>query len=336
MEARELEGPGELAGRLADAVIEDVLEELVRVRLPDGEAGEGSIEDFSEGGASLELGLTIPVFVLDWDAGEGHYVVSREKGTRLAAFEAVRAAYKAGEPVEGTIVGFAQGGFHVDIGVQAFLPASQLSGRAGVASAKALGQSLRFKILKFEERRHNIVLSRRALLQEERDRCFASLEVGKRVEATVKRLVDYGAFVAVGSVQGLVHNSDLTWGRIHYPSEVVRVGDSVTVQVLKVDKAKGQVSFGLRQTQESPWDTVLERYPRGTHVSGPVISKTDFGVFIALEPGIDGLVHTAEGVASREARDFLRKVDIGSTLHAEVADVNVEQRRLSLVVVRKS
>jgi small subunit ribosomal protein S1 len=197
-----------------------------------------------------------------------------------------------------------------------------------------LGHQFQFKIIRFNESRHNIVVSRRVLLEAEREAILDRIQVGAIVEGRVKSLVDYGAFVDVGGIDGLLHNSDISWGRVKHPSEVLSVGDPVTVKVLKFDKKKRKLSLGLRQIQEDPWLTAGDRYPLGSEVVGPVISKTDYGVFIEIEPGVEGLVHSTGPLVPDAAKEALRKAELGERIKATVLDMDLPKKRISLGLVQ--
>lgn len=265
------------------------------------------------------------------------YQVSREKAARLEAFEPLQAKFEAGDPVEGELVSAIDGGFRVDLdGVPAFLPASQLSLQPMRSTEPLWGQRFRFKIIRFDRDRHNVVLSRRVLLEAERDRTMKRIKAGSIVEGQVKSLTDFGAFVDLGELQGLLHISDISWGRIQHPSVLLKVGQKITVKVLKMDKKGLRISLGMKQLEDDPWLTAEERYPEGTEVSGMVVSLTDFGCFIELEPGLEGLVHSTGPMVTDEAKAALAGVAIGDDLSAKVFNIDRAARRLSLVYLDRS
>jgi len=224
-------------------------------------------------------------------------VLSKEKAERLKIWDDISAAYESDQPVEGTIISRVKGGLSVDIGVKAFLPGSQVDLRPVRNLEALLGERTKFKIIKFNKRRGNIVLSRRALLETERrklrEATLETLETGQIVDGVIKNLTDYGAFIDLGGIDGLLHITDMSWGRINHPSELFHVGDEIKVKVLKFDPESERVSLGLKQIQPDPWVDAALRYPLGKRLQGKVVSLTDYGAFIELEAGIEGLVHVS-------------------------------------------
>lgn len=265
------------------------------------------------------------------------WVASRDKVVRLAAFKTVQEAYRGGELVEGEIVGSIEGGFSVDVGVRAFLPASQVGMRPVKRPDEILGQRLTFKIIRFDRNRQNVVLSRRILLEADRDQRLARLREGAVVEGTVRSFTDYGAFVDIGSgIEGLLHIEEMGWSRIKRPQDVVKANQSIKCKVIGLDRAKKRISLSLRQLQDDPWLTIEQKYPAGATLKGLVVSKTDFGVFLDLEPGLEGLVLSSGALVAPGDAAALRKVDLGDELEAKVVDIDLEGRRLSLVLVREA
>ena len=325
----------DVEGTIVDAAVISVADDQVVVRFGEGE-GFIPIADFKQRRSDqpqINVGDTFRVYVDHRPDEVGRFLASRDKALRLEAFERAKAAFDRNETIEGEIVATVEGGFNIDIGVKAFLPASQFGLRPLRSPDQVLGHRFQFKIIRFNEARHNIVVSRRVLLEAEREAILDRVQVGAIVEGRVKSLVDYGAFVDVGGIDGLLHNSDISWGRVKHPSEVLAVGDPVTVKVLKFDKKKRKLSLGLRQIQEDPWLTAGERYPLDAEVEGPVISKTDYGVFIEIEPGVEGLVHSTGPLVPDAAKEALRKVELGERIKAKVLDMDLPKKRMSLGLV---
>lgn len=263
------------------------------------------------------------------------WVASHDKVQRLAAFREVQKAYRAGELVEGEVAGTTDGGFTVDVGVRAFLPASQVGMRPVRRPDEILGQRLTFKIIRFDRNRQNVVVSRRVLLESERDARLGRLRVGAVVDGTVRSFTDYGAFVDIGGgIDGLLHIEEMGWTRIRRPEDAVKLGAAVKCKVIALDKGKKRISLSLRQLQDDPWVNIEETHPVGSRVTGLVVSKTDFGAFVDLQPGLEGLVLSSGGLVATGDAAALRKVDIGDELEARVVDLDLEGRRLSLVLAR--
>lgn len=280
---------------------------------------------------TARIGDPLSVYVEHQGDG-GKWVVSKDMADRLARLEQIERAYEAGQTVQGEVVGEMPGGYAVDIGLKAFLPASQVGLRAPKDPEEVLGQTLDFKIIRYDRGRTNVVLSRRALLEAERDKTLDRLRIGSIVDGTVVRLTEFGAFVDLGTIEGLLHISDLSWGKVSHPSEVVKVGQALTLKVLRFDKKNQKLSLGLRQIEDDPWVNAKTKYPPGTKVRGMVVSKTDYGCFIEVEPGLEGLVHATGPLVSDRAKERLRKTDIGDELPAKVLDLDLTARRLSLAV----
>jgi small subunit ribosomal protein S1 len=320
-------------GTIVEAAVLSVAEDHVVVHL--GGAGEGviALADFKQKRSDepkIEVGDSFPVYIDHLPDDGERYVASRDKAMRMLAFDKAKGAFEKNETVEGEIVATVEGGFNVDVGVKAFLPASQFGLHPLRSPNQVLGHRFQFKIIRFNEARHNIVVSRRVLLEAEREAILDRVQVGAIIEGRVKSLVDYGAFIDVGGIDGLLHNSDISWGRVKHPSEVLAVGDPVTVKVLKFDRKKRKLSLGLRQIQEDPWLTAGDRYPLGSEVEGLVISKTDYGVFIEIEPGVEGLVHSTGPLVPDAAKETLKKVELGERIKAKVLDLDLPKKRMSL------
>lgn len=313
-------------GDLALGMVVGVDADHAEVELPGGLRGQVP---------RAELGRTAPAVgdkihvLVEQQRPDGAPLLSREKGERLHLWHALLDAFEAQRSVEGEIVARVEGGYSVDVGVKAFLPGSQVDLQPSRDADRYVGQRFLFRIIKFHKNRGNIVLSRRVLLEEARARTMEKVQPGAVVDGVVKSFTDYGAFIDLGGVQGLLHVTDMSWGRVSHPSEMFAIGDAVRLKVLKVDPATTRISLGLRQLQEDPWVEAERKYPVGAEVSGSVISITDYGVFLSIEVGVEGLVHTT-GPFAPTGRDLLRRVSIGERLNAVVLETDVGRKRISL------
>lgn len=265
---------------------------------------------------------------------EGYILLSHEKACRLRAWENLEKAYKENLMVSGRVLGRTKGGLSVDVGVKAFMPASQVDLRPPHNLDGFTGQDIPVKIVKLNRRRGNVVVSRRLAIEEEANaRKTAVMDVlaeGAIVTGVVKNLTDYGAFVDLGGIDGLLHVSDMSYGRVGHPSEVVHVGDEITVKVLKLDRDKERISLGLKQALPDPWQSLGEKYPPNRRVIGRVVSITDYGAFVELEPGVEGLIHVSEMTWSRRMKHPSKVVKAGDQVEAVVLSVQSKERRISL------
>src|SRR5215831_12359826 len=282
----------------------------------------------------VKPGDTVDVLIEEVEDADGRIALSKEKADRLKIWDEISRAYEADEPVDGVIVSRVKGGLSVDIGVKAFLPGSQVDLRPVRNLESLIGERVGFKIIKFNKRRGNIVLSRRALLEKERERqrreTLQTLEVGQIVDGVVKNLTDYGAFIDLGGIDGLLHVTDMSWGRVNHPSEIFQVGDEIKVKVLKFDSENERVSLGLKQIQPDPWIDASMRYPIGKRISGRVVSLAEYGAFVELEPGIEGLIHVSEMSWTKRIKHPSKVVAVGDTVEAVVLDVDERDRKISL------
>ena len=325
------------AGEVLEGTVLSVDAEKVLIDV--GYKSEGMIATWefadAKGIARIEPGDKVEVMVEQAEDDEGLVRLSKEKADRVRVWDKLASAYEKGDVVEGVIDGRVKGGLSVQImGVKAFLPGSQVDLRPVRNLERVIGESKKFKIIKFNQRRGNIVLSRRALLETERqslrDETLRTLEEGLVVEGIVKNITDYGAFIDLGGIDGLLHITDMSWGRISHPSELFQVGDSVSVRVLKFDAENERVSLGLKQTQADPWVNVSARYPIGLRLRGKVVSLADYGAFVELEPGIEGLIHISEMSWTKRVKHPSKMVAIGDEADVLVLDVNEESRKISL------
>jgi small subunit ribosomal protein S1 len=298
--------------------------------------GQIRIHEFrnEEGEITAKLGDSVEVMVEWWDDEEERVVLSKEKAANIKIWDAIKKSYEEDGVVEGVISNRVKGGFSVDIGVQAFLPGSQADLRPIRNLDELVGQTFEFKILKYNRKRSNIVLSRRAILEKERESkraaTLASIHEGQIVEGIVKNITDYGVFIDLGGVDGLLHITDISWGRVKHPSELFAVGDTIKVKVLSFDLEKERVSLGMKQLTVDPWSVAAERYPVGARVTGVVVSLTDYGAFIELEEGIEGLIHVSEMSWTRKVRHPSKVVSVAEEVEAVVLDIKPESRRISL------
>ena len=298
--------------------------------------GQIRIHEFRDetGEIKAEIGDEVEVMVEWWDDEEERVVLSKEKAANVKVWEEIKRVYDADETIEGTIQSRVKGGFSVDIGVQAFLPGSQADLRPIRNLDDLVGKTFDFKVLKYNRKRSNIVLSRRVILEKEREEkrtaTLASIHEGKVVPGTVKNITEYGVFVDLGGVDGLLHITDISWGRVKHPSELFGIGDEITVKILNLDLEKERVSLGMKQLTEDPWTQASERYPVGTHVTGRVVSLTDYGAFVELEEGIEGLIHVSEMSWTRKVRHPSKVVSVGEEVDAVVLDIKPDSRRISL------
>jgi len=282
----------------------------------------------------VKVGDKVEVLVESRENDTGMVVLSKEKADKMRIWDEISAACERDELVEGIIVGRVKGGLSVDIGVKAFLPGSQVDIRPVRNLDKLIGEKFKFKVIKFNKKRGNIVLSRRVLLEKEREELkkdtLKNLKEGAVLKGVVKNLTDYGAFIDLGGIDGLLHVTDMSWGRIGHPSEMFEVGQEVRVVVLKFDPATERVSLGLKQIQEDPWHRADEKYPVGTRVKGKVVSLTDYGAFIELEQGVEGLVHVSEMSWTKRVKHPSKIVNVADQVEAVVLDIDPKAKRISL------
>jgi len=286
-----------------------------------------------DGTLKVAVNDEIEVYLEKLESHLGNLVLSKDKAEILKAWDKISEACEKGDPVQGTVIAKVKGGLSVDIGVKAFLPGSQIDIRPTKNLDKFIGKTMEFKVIKFNKKRGNIVLSRRAILQEERgklrDETLGQIQEGMVVKGIVKNITDYGAFIDLGGVDGLLHITDMSWGRVKHPSNLLGVGDEIDVKILKYDSAKERVSLGLKQVQPNPWESAKEKYITGTNVSGEIVSIKDYGIFVELNDGIEGLIHVSE-VSWTNPKGPIKGHNVGDTIEAQVLEVDVENKRISL------
>ncbi|HSE92949.1 MAG TPA: 30S ribosomal protein S1 [Methylomirabilota bacterium] len=301
-----------------------------------GYKSEGAIpiEEFHQAGALPKVGDELDVYLEAKEDAEGLIVLSKEKADKIKVWDLVSQAYDKGTPLEGRVVEVVKGGLAVDVGVKAFLPGSQVDLRPVKNLAGMVGQQIRAKVIKLNRRRGNVVLSRRVVMEEEREEkkkhTLEVLHEGLVLTGTVKNITDYGAFIDLGGIDGLLHVTDMSWGRVGHPSEIFQVGDQVEVVVLHFDRETGRVSLGYKQKSSDPWEHVEQKYAVGTKARGRVVSLTNYGAFIELEPGVEGLVHVSEMSWTRRVRHPSKLVNVGDEVEVIVLDVNRGAKRISL------
>jgi small subunit ribosomal protein S1 len=288
-----------------------------------------------DGQVRVKRGDEIEVFIERLEDSSGYVALSREKAARMRVWDDIEAAFKADQAINGRVLDRVKGGLQVDVGgVKAFLPGSLIDTKP-VKNLDALrGHEMKFKIVSFDKKRSNVVLSRRAIVEVEQQHAkadtFARLKEGELTHGVVKNITDYGVFVDLGGVDGLLHITDISWGRVTHPSEYFNVADEIEVIVLKFDPAAERVSLGYKQKSQDPWSDVSDRYPLGSRVKGKVVSLTDYGAFLELEEGVEGLIHVSEMSWTKKIRHPSKVMAIGEEVEAVVSDVNVPNRRISL------
>ncbi len=283
---------------------------------------------------NLKVGDRLQVYIEECEDSDGNLVLSKEKADKMKIWEELEKLYKDEKSIEGKIISRIKGGMMVDIGVKAFLPGSQIDLHPVRDLDGLVGKTFPLKIIKINHRRGNVVVSRRVLLEETRDKkrqtTLANLKEGQLIQGMVKNITDYGSFIDLGGIDGLLHITDMSWGRVGHPSELFTVGDKVEVTVLKYDRETGRISLGLKQKSADPWTNVAGKYPIGTRVRGRVVSLTDYGAFVELEPGVEGLVHVSEMSWTHEVRHPSRVVAVGDQVEAAVLNVDQASRKISL------
>ncbi|MCX4028790.1 30S ribosomal protein S1 [Endozoicomonas sp. SM1973] len=324
-------------GSIISGIVVDIDSDWVTVHA--GLKSEGVIpkeQFFNESGElAIQVGDEVQVALDTVEDGFGETRLSREKAKRAEAWTELEAAYEAENIVKGIINGKVKGGFTVDINtIRAFLPGSLVDVRPVRDTAHLEGKELDFKVIKLDQKRNNVVVSRRSVLEAEnsaeREALLESLQEGQEVKGIVKNLTDYGAFVDLGGVDGLLHITDMAWKRIKHPSEIVNVGDEILVKVLKFDRDRNRVSLGLKQLGEDPWVAVKNRFPEGARTSGRVTNLTDYGCFVELEEGVEGLVHVSEMDWTNKNIHPSKVVQLGDEVEVQVLDIDEERRRISL------
>ncbi|MFO7570949.1 MAG: 30S ribosomal protein S1 [Smithellaceae bacterium] len=287
----------------------------------------------AEGNVTVSVGDNIEVFV-DKRDHEGNLVLSHDKAAKLKVWDEIKNVYDNKLLMKGRVVEKVKGGLSVDIGIVAFLPGSQIDTRPIKDLDQFVGQVMEFEILKYDRKRNNVVLSRRSVVAASREiekkETLDKISEGSVVEGIIKNITDYGIFIDLGGIDGLLHVTDISWGRIAKPSDAFHKGEPIKVKVISFDREKERVSLGLKQLHENPWDNISEKYPIGVLIEGKVVNLTDYGVFIELEPGVEGLVHISEMYWTREIKHPSKVLNVGDTVNVVVLEVNAEAKRVSL------
>ncbi|HMN34720.1 MAG TPA: 30S ribosomal protein S1 [Chiayiivirga sp.] len=324
-------------GAIVIGVVVDVRNDVVVINAGLKSEGIVPIEQFRNEAGEIDVGIgdEVKVALDSLENGFGETVLSREKAKRAMVWDELEEAMEAGEIITGRISGKVKGGFTVDVkDVRAFLPGSLVDVRPVRDPVYLEGKELEFKIIKLDRKRNNVVVSRRAVVEsehsEEREQLLERLQEGAIVDGVVKNLTDYGAFVDLGGIDGLLHITDMAWKRVRHPSEVVEVGQEMKVRVLKFDRERNRVSLGLKQLGEDPWDNIARRYPTGARLFGKVSNVTDYGCFVEIEPGVEGLVHVSEMDWTNKNVNPSKVVQVGDETEVVVLDVDEERRRISL------
>lgn len=331
------EGSGEVKeGSIVSGRIVRFTDDSVIVDIGHKSEGEIPKSEFlqPDGTLSVAEGDVVEVYLDSFEDNDGEMVLSRERAEMFRAWDRISDAYEKSEIVEGRVIARVKGGLSVDIGVKAFLPGSQVDLRPVRNLDKLIGAKLSFKIIKFNKKRGNIVLSRRVLLEQDREKLrsetLSHLKENAVLKGIVKNITDYGAFIDLGGIDGLLHITDMSWGRINHPSQMFEVGQEIEVKVLSYDEARQRVSLGYKQLQNDPWLTVAERYTVSSRAKGTVVSLTDYGAFVEMEQGVEGLIHISEMSWSKRIKHPSKVVQVGDEVEVVILAMDTENRRISL------
>lgn len=323
------------SGEVVTGRVVQIQSDVVMVDVGWKTEGRISVEELKDDNGNITVAVDdeIDVFV-DRKGADGDLVLSIEKAARIKVWDDIVDVCGGNGTIEGTVAERVKGGLAVDIGIQAFLPGSQVDIRPVKDLDRYVGQTLKFDVLKYDKKRNNVVLSRRSVLErergEEKEKTLEILEEGKVIEGVVKNITDYGLFVDLGGIDGLLHVTDISWGRITRPSDNFSRGDRIKVKILSFDREKERVTLGLKHLTENPWDVVMEKYFVGSTVEGKVVNIMDYGAFVELEPGVEGLIHVSEMFWAREIRHPSKVLSPGEIVEVMVLDVNPENKRISL------
>ena len=323
-------------GEVVTGMVVQITSDYVMVDVGSKSEGQIPVEQFTDeqGELTVKVGDEVQVFLEDTEESSGEVKISKSKADKIRIWEEIAQVCDTEKTIIGKVVARVKGGLQVDIGVPAFLPGSQVDLRPVRNFEKYIGESFEFNVLKYNRKRGNIVLSRRPLLDKQKDErknmILRTMEGTGLFTGTVKNITDYGAFIDLGGIDGLLHITDMSWGRINHPADILKVGDQIQVKVLKFDQDKERVSLGLKQIQPDPWANVEERYPIESKWNGKVVSITDYGVFVELEKGVEGLVHISEMTWTKKPRHPSKLVQVGEEVEVMVLNVDKEQKRISL------
>lgn len=330
-EIKELQEGDIIKGRVVEITPDSVMVDV-------GYKSEGQVplKEFlgPDGKPTVKVGDEITVLLEKREDDNGYIVLSKAKAEQVQIWDDIIKCAESNQPMEGVISQRIKGGFYVDIqGVIAFLPGSQVDLKPVRNPDKLIGQSFEFRILKYNRRKNNVIVSRRSLLEDEREAqkkiTLEHIAEGAVMEGLIKNITDYGAFIDLGGIDGLVHLTDLSWGKITHPSQILKVGDRINVKILKYNKEDGKISLGLKQTTEDPWLSVKDTYPVGTKTQGTVVNLTDYGAFVEIAPGLEGLVHISE-MSWTKLKHPSQKVKVGETVDVLILDIDSSSKRISL------
>lgn len=323
-------------GEVVKGVVVRVGQENVMVDIGYKSEGHIPLREFKneDGSVTIKPGDVIDVLLEAREDEEGAIILSKDKAIQIKIWEEIAKAYETGGVIEGKVTARIKGGLSVDAGVPAFLPGSQVDLRPVRNLEKLIGQTMDFAVLKYNRKRSNVVLSRRVVLEREREMQKAAtlkrIQENAILEGVVKNITDYGAFIDLGGLDGLLHITDMSWGRINHPKEILNVGDNIQVKVLKFDQERERVSLGLKQITPDPWESVEQKYPVSSRAKGKVVNITDYGAFVEIEPGVEGLVHISEMSWAKKPRHPSRIVSVGDIAEVSVLSLDVPNRRISL------
>ncbi len=323
-------------GDIIKGKIVQITQDSVMVDIGYKSEGQVPLREFldKEGKPTVKVGDDIAVLLERREDDHGYIVLSKAKADQVQIWDDIIASCDTGKAVEGVVTQRIKGGFYVDLkGITSFLPGSQVDLKPVRNPDKLIGQRFSFRVLKYNRRKNNVIVSRRSLLEEEREVLkkitLETIQEGALVEGMVKNITDYGAFIDLGGIDGLVHLTDLSWGKVTHPSQILKIGDHVTVKVLKYSKEDGKISLGIKQTKEDPWLTVKDRYALGSKVSGSVVNLTDYGAFVEVEPGLEGLIHISE-MSWTKLKHPSQKLKVGDRVEVMVLDIDPAAKRISL------
>jgi len=323
-------------GEIVRGQVIKITPEFVIVDVGYKSEGQIHIQEFLDyqGNITIKVGDKLDVLLERWEDEDGLVILSKEKADQARFWDDVSQAYEKDSFIEGVIKSRVKGGFSVDIGMPAFLPGSQVDLHPVKNLDRMIGKTYKFKVLKYNRKRGNIVLSRRSILEKEREvlrkDTLSRIEIGQIVEGIVKNITDYGVFIDLGGIDGLLHITDISWGRVNDPGDVFKLGEKVKVKVLSFDRQTERVSLGFKQLKPDPWDAVRDKYPINSKVRGKVISLTNYGAFVEIEEGIEGLIHVSEMSWTKKIKHPSQLLSMGDVLEAQVLDVDGERRRISL------
>jgi small subunit ribosomal protein S1 len=324
------------AGQVIKGTVVEITDTSALIDIGYKSEGHISLNDLrdKDGNLTVKTGDEISVFLVTLENENGNIVLSKSRADQIKVWEAMEKSYEEGKNVTGKIIQRVKGGFHVDIdGITAFLPNSQVDLRPVRNPEKLIGTHHEFRVLKYSKPKNNVVISRRVLLEADRDKLrletLSKIEEGAIVEGIVKNITDYGAFIDLGGIDGLVHLTELSWGKVSHPSQILKTGDKIKVKVLNFNKEENKIFLGLKQTMPDPWQTSSEKYPVGSRINGRVVNVTDYGGFVEVEDGLEGLIHVSE-MSWTKLRHPSQKLKVGDEVEVMVLDIDTENRRMSL------